>query len=112
MPLPQRSLTNEEIAKFLQGSQPHPDFIGDVHRLTVYHDATFHAYMDALAGNPVFGISRNWRSWGFRRVRMYAKRWNFTKLYGMPSHVLRDTVLGRADTGRLYTTEPNIKERS
>ncbi len=57
--------------------------INDFHRMTVYRDETLHAYMDAMARQPdLTGVSRTWRNWGFRRVRMYAKRWNFGKLYG------------------------------
>lgn len=57
---------------------------GDFHRYTVYHDETFHRYMDRMALIPELGHGdRNWRSWNFRRVRMYAKRWNFMSLYGV-----------------------------
>ena len=67
----------------------------DLHRHTVYHDAAFHAFMDSIALTPLAAPGmRNWRSWGFRRIRMYAKQWNFSKAYGMDREALQRAILG------------------
>lgn len=49
--------------------------IEDLHAATIRDDKDFHTFMDTLVPG--------WRAMPFAHQRMFAKQWNFAKMYGM-----------------------------